>query len=96
MELAEILVNIIGEDDRNENSNSVKVSIQPDEALNALVVRADPSTMLEIKGIVASLDIRRMQVLIEAAIVEVNEEFTGNWERNCLSPTPAAVMCRWV
>ena len=76
VELAEILVNIIGEDDRNENSNSVKVSIQPDEALNALVVRADPSTMLEIKGIVASLDIRRMQVLIEAAIVEVNEEFT--------------------
>ncbi|MBL6689232.1 MAG: type II secretion system secretin GspD [Pseudomonadales bacterium] len=76
-ELAEILRNIIGEGDQGgESSNSVKVSIQPDEALNALVVRADPSTMLEIKDIVASLDVRRLQVLIEAAIVEVSADFT--------------------
>ena len=76
-ELAEILKNIIGEGDQSgENTNSVKVSIQPDEALNALVVRADPSTMLEIKDIIASLDVRRLQVLIEAAIVEVTSDFT--------------------
>lgn len=76
-ELAEILRNIIGEGDQGgESTNSVKVSIQPDEALNALVIRADPSTMLEIKDIVASLDVRRLQVLIEAAIVEVSADFT--------------------
>lgn len=76
-ELAEILKNIIGDDDQNtEGSNNVKVSIQADEALNALVVRADPSTMLEIKDIIASLDVRRLQVLIEAAIVEVTADFT--------------------
>jgi len=76
-ELAEILRNIIGEGDQgNDSNNSVKVSIQPDEALNALVIRADPSTMLEIKDIVASLDVRRLQVLIEAAIVEVSADFT--------------------
>lgn len=76
-ELAEILKNIIGEGDQgSDNSNSVKVSIQADEALNALVVRADPSTMLEIKDIIASLDVRRLQVLIEAAIVEVTADFT--------------------
>lgn len=77
VELAEILKNVIGEGDQGgENSNSVKVSIQADEALNALVVRADPSTMLEIKDIIASLDVRRLQVLIEAAIVEVTADFT--------------------
>ena len=76
VELAEILTNIIGEDEREETSGSVKVNIQPDEALNALVVRADPSTMLEIKDIVAGLDVRRLQVLIEAAIVEVTTDFT--------------------
>ncbi len=76
-ELADILRNIIGEGDQGgDSNNSVKVSIQPDAALNALVIRADPSTMLEIKDIVASLDIRRLQVLIEAAIVEVTADFT--------------------
>ena len=73
--MAEILKNVIG-DNNNEQNNKVKVSIQADEALNALVIRADPSTMLEIKNIIASLDIRRLQVLIEAAIVEVSTDFT--------------------
>jgi len=74
--MAEILKNVIGDDNQNEQNNKVKVSIQPDEALNALVIRADPSAMLEIKNIIASLDIRRLQVLIEAAIVEVSTDFT--------------------
>ena len=74
--MAEILKNVIGDDNQNEQNNKVKVSIQPDEALNALVIRAGPSAMLEIKNIIASLDIRRLQVLIEAAIVEVSTDFT--------------------
>ena len=48
-----------------------KVGIHADEELNALVVRAEPSLMKEIKELVASLDVRRAQVLIESAIVEV-------------------------
>ncbi len=75
-ELAEILKAIIEEDEGGSDSGSFKFSIQADEALNALVVRADPSTMLEIKDIISSLDVRRMQVLIEAAIVEVTADFT--------------------
>lgn len=51
---------------------SSKASIHADEDLNALVVRAEPSVMGEIKKIIAELDIRRAQVLIEAAIVEVS------------------------
>lgn len=76
VDLAEILEKIIGDDGSNDTTGKVKVSIQPDEALNALVIRADPSTMLEIKDIIDSLDVRRLQVLIEAAIVEVTSDFT--------------------
>ncbi|AZZ91474.1 MULTISPECIES: type II secretion system secretin GspD [unclassified Hahella] len=50
-----------------------KVSIYPDEGLNALVVRAEPSMMKEIEAIVQQLDVRRAQVLIEAAIVEISD-----------------------
>lgn len=48
------------------------ISIQADESLNALVVRADPATMKELLAIVAELDVRRAQVLIEAAVVEIS------------------------
>ena len=75
LEMAEILRNTIVDDEDNK-SNKVKISIQPDEALNALVIRAAPSAMLEIMDIIDSLDVRRLQVLIEAAIVEVTEDFS--------------------
>ena len=75
VEMAEILRKTIV-DDENNKSNKVKISIQPDESLNALVIRAAPSAMLEIMDIIDSLDVRRMQVLIEAAIVEVTADFS--------------------
>ena len=75
VEMAEILRNTIV-DDEDSKSNKVKISIQPDEALNALVIRAAPSAMLEIMDIIDSLDVRRLQVLIEAAIVEVTADFS--------------------
>ncbi|MBT6583607.1 MAG: type II secretion system secretin GspD [Gammaproteobacteria bacterium] len=74
-EMAELLRNTIVDDEDNK-SNKVKTSIQPDEALNALVIRAAPSAMLEIMDIIDSLDVRRLQVLIEAAIVEVTTDFS--------------------
>ena len=48
------------------------VNIQADETLNALVIRAEPSDLKDIEDIVRQLDVRRAQVLIEAAIVEVS------------------------
>jgi general secretion pathway protein D len=53
------------------NPASGKIAIQADESLNALVVRADPTVMQQIRALVAQLDVRRAQILIEAAIVEV-------------------------
>jgi general secretion pathway protein D len=75
-ELSELLKNLMGDvtDDKGKNKASGKVSIYPDQGLNALVIRAEPSVMSEIKEIVSQLDIRRAQVLIEAAIVEVTGE----------------------
>ena len=49
-------------------------SIFADEGLNALVVRAEPSMMQEVDLIVSQLDVRRAQVLIEAAIVEISDQ----------------------
>jgi general secretion pathway protein D len=71
--MAEILSNLISSKSKSSEDSMVEVSIQADEAINALVIRADPSNMI---GIIESLDVRRMQVLIEAAIVEVTSDFS--------------------
>ncbi|MEQ9544829.1 MAG: type II secretion system secretin GspD [Marinobacter sp.] len=53
---------------------STSFSVFADEGLNALVVRGEPSMMQEAEQIVAQLDVRRAQVMIEAAIVEISDE----------------------
>ncbi len=47
------------------------ISIIADATQNALVVKADPQLMREIESAIQQLDTRRQQVLIEAAIIEV-------------------------
>ena len=74
--MAEILSNLISSKRKSTEDSMVEVSIQADEAINALVIRADPSNMIDLIGIIESLDVRRMQVLIEAAIVEVTSDFS--------------------
>ncbi|MEZ7862709.1 MAG: type II secretion system secretin GspD [Aeromonadaceae bacterium] len=48
-----------------------KLSIEADEQTNALVITAQPDVMQELEKVIARLDIRRAQVLVEAIIVEV-------------------------
>ncbi|MDP2547457.1 type II secretion system secretin GspD [Oceanobacter sp. 4_MG-2023] len=72
--LADLLKNLMSEatsSDKDTEQVKGTVGIHADEELNALVVRAEPSLMKEIQELVASLDVRRAQVLIESAIVEV-------------------------
>ena len=70
--IAEILNSVVGEGSGAAAEGSVKsTTIHADVSLNAIVVRADPGTMNEIFDILEKLDVRRTQVLIEAAIVEV-------------------------
>ena len=50
------------------------LSIQPAPELNAIVVRGTPAVIATIAGLIDQLDVRRPQVLIEAAIAEVTSD----------------------
>jgi general secretion pathway protein D len=51
-----------------------KATIVAEPETNALIITAQPKTMREILSIVDKLDIRRMQVLVEAIIVDVRQD----------------------
>jgi general secretion pathway protein D len=74
--VAQILTGLTSGRPAGEEGATQETNIQADESLNALVVRADPGTMSEILQTIQKLDIRRAQVLIEAAIVEVTIDDT--------------------
>lgn len=46
--------------------------IQADEETNALIITADPNTLMSLKSVIRQLDIRRAQVHIEAIIAEIS------------------------
>ena len=84
--LTEILKGVMGEVAKESSGGSggaggsagsgrnTNFSVFADEGLNALVVRGEPSMMQEAEMIVKALDVRRAQVMIEAAIVEISDE----------------------
>jgi general secretion pathway protein D len=80
--LAELLKGLMSEassgSGKDANKAKGKASIHADEELNALVVRAEPSILKEIDEIIHELDVRRAQVLIESAIVEVTGDVTDS------------------
>lgn len=53
--------------------------VQSEPSTNALVVTAPPALMRNIKNVVARLDVRRAQVLVEAIIVEVTGNNAEEW-----------------
>ena len=71
VDVANILSALLTGNERTEEGAEA-TTIQADESLNAIVARADPGTINELREILAKLDVRRTQVLIEAAVVEVN------------------------
>ena len=77
-DMAELLKDLVQESGKNSKQTGgaeMTVRIQADEALNALVIRANPATQAELIDIISRLDVRRLQVLIEGAIVEVTTDF---------------------
>jgi general secretion pathway protein D len=60
-----------------------RIPIWADPQTNALIVTAPPKVMNQIKAVIDKLDIRRLQVLVEAILVEVSEtksaELGVNW-----------------
>lgn len=77
IDMAEILKNLISDKEQKtaKSEQQTTTSIQADESLNALIIRADPAEMFELKKVIEQLDTRRVQVLIEAAIIEVSTDF---------------------
>ncbi|MDX1589438.1 MAG: type II secretion system secretin GspD, partial [Oleiphilaceae bacterium] len=79
--VSELLNGLVGEITNEEGSagstRQTEAAIFPDEGLNALVIRAEPALMNEVEFIIEQLDVRRAQVLIEAAIVEISDN-VGN------------------
>jgi len=70
VDVANILSALLAGNERGESAEPT--TIQADESLNAIVARANPGTINELREILGKLDVRRTQVLIEAAVVEVN------------------------
>jgi general secretion pathway protein D len=79
-DLADLLKGLMGDIVSEETAaaggqggSKADASVYADEGLNALVIRADPSVLQELEGVIEELDVRRAQVLIEAAIVEIQD-----------------------
>ncbi|UUX99331.1 type II secretion system secretin GspD [Sphingomonas sp. J315] len=51
-----------------------EITVQPSPDINAVVVRGTPSAVAAIEALIDDLDVRRPQVLIEAAIAEITGE----------------------
>jgi general secretion pathway protein D len=78
-EIAEVLTRVMQNlarlDDestgRNRAANAAKSTIEADAATNSLIITADTDEMVALESVIARLDIRRAQVLVEAIIVEM-------------------------
>jgi general secretion pathway protein D len=62
------------EADRDQKYANMDIKIVVNEENNALVITAPPLLQDTIKSVIRQLDVRRSQVLVEALIVEVNDE----------------------
>jgi general secretion pathway protein D len=75
-EVSEVLTRVMqnmsrldaGGDRKQSTTNS---TIEADEGTNALIITADADEMASLEAVIARLDIRRAQVLVEAIIVEM-------------------------
>ena len=58
-------------------SSNQPFDIQADESTNALVITAAPSIFRSLQSVIAQLDVRRAQVMVEAIIAEVSSDRAG-------------------
>ncbi|MDP5063291.1 MAG: type II secretion system secretin GspD [Haliea sp.] len=78
-EIAEVLTRVMqnigrvdaGEAGRPQRSSETSATIEADKNTNALIITAPTDKMAALEAVVARLDIRRAQVLVEAIIVEM-------------------------
>jgi general secretion pathway protein D len=74
--LTRVMQNLARLDDensgRNRSANAAKSTIEADAGTNSLIITADTDEMAALEAVIARLDIRRAQVLVEAIIVEID------------------------
>ena len=73
-QVATVLTNVVknmSKMDKAEGASATETSVEADEDTNSLLITADPATLESLKAVIARLDIRRAQVLVEAIIVEI-------------------------
>jgi general secretion pathway protein D len=56
---------------RRKGFSTPDLTVQPAPELNAVVIRGTPAAIASIEQLITDLDVRRPQVLIEAAIAEI-------------------------
>ncbi|MDA8619806.1 type II secretion system secretin GspD [Luminiphilus sp.] len=77
VEIAEVLTRVmqniarLEEGGANKRSGNNESTIEADAGTNSLIITADTDEMAALESVIARLDIRRAQVLIEAIIVEM-------------------------
>ncbi|MGB0142963.1 MAG: type II secretion system secretin GspD, partial [Luminiphilus sp.] len=74
--LTRVMQNLARLDDessgRTRAANAAKSTIEADAGTNSLIITADTDEMAALEAVIARLDIRRAQVLVEAIIVEID------------------------
>ena len=73
-ELAQLLAQVLQSTQSGQKSASgaTQVSVQADEAMNAIVIHAEEEEFRTVKEVIAKLDVRREQVFVETIIAEVS------------------------
>ena len=65
-------------------SGNEAFQVQADKATNSLIIQAEPELMVQLKEVLAKLDIRRSQVLVEGIVAEVSnnkaDELGVQWD----------------
>ncbi len=77
-EIAEVLTRVMqniseldGSEEKKPARSGGKPTIEADEGTNSLIITADTGEMAALESVIQRLDIRRVQVLVEAIIVEL-------------------------
>ena len=67
-------ISTVGQNERDptpQGFSTPELTVQPAPDINAIVVRGTPTAMAGMETLIADLDVRRPQVLLEAAIAEI-------------------------
>lgn len=76
--LSSVVRNMFGLNNGEDTQTSSRASIEADPDNNALIITADLDIIDSLMDVVQRLDIQRAQVLVEAIIVEINDDVGQN------------------